>query len=84
MNVEHRNLARRLGRQKPWALVVMVGYAVAAVGFAVLPSVILTPVAPALIVGGFALSLAAWLVGRLRLSALRAIRREEQRGHWAV
>jgi hypothetical protein len=83
MNVEHRNLARLLGRQKPWKILVMIGYAIAAGGFAVLPSIILTPIAPALIVGGFAFSLAAWLLGRFRFSALRAIRRQERQRHWA-
>lgn len=83
MNIEHRQLARFLGRQKPWRVFVMIGYAVAAIGFAVLPSIILTPVAPAIIVGGFAFSLGAWLVGRFRVTALRAIRREERLGYWS-
>ena len=81
MNSEPRHVSPLLGRQKPWSLFVMVGYAVAALGFAVLPSIILTPVAPILIVGGFAFSLGAWLAGRFRASALRVLRREERLGH---
>lgn len=66
------------GRQKPWKIFVMIGFATAMIGFAVLPSIILTPVAPFLIVGGFCFSLAAWLCGLFRASALRTIR-EDQR-----
>ena len=78
MMYEPRNLARFAGRQKPWSLFVMVGYAVAALGFFMLPSIILTPVAPVVIAGGFAFSLGAYLTGRFRLHALRSIRREER------
>lgn len=81
MIYEPRHLARLAGRQKPWSLFVMIGYAVAAVGFVLLPSIILSPVAPFLIVGGFAFSLGAYLVGRFRASALRTIRREERDRH---
>ena len=42
---------------------------------------VLTPVAPVLIGSGFAFSLGAYLAGRFRASALRTIRREEQRPH---
>ena len=81
MTTDARHLPRLLGRQKPWSLFVMIGYAVAALGFALLPSIILTPVAPVLIGSGFAFSLGAYLAGRFRASALRTIRREEQRPH---
>ena len=43
-----------------------------------LPSIILTPIAPAVIVGGFAFSLGAYLTGKFRASALRKIRQEER------
>ncbi len=56
----------------------MIGYAIAALGFIMLPSIILTPVAPLFIAGGFAISLGAYLTGRFRLTALRSIRREER------
>jgi hypothetical protein len=78
MSHEPHHLSPTLGRQKPWSVFVMIGFAVAAAGFAVLPSIILTPVAPVLIAGGFAFSLGAWLAGRFRASALRTIRREER------
>jgi hypothetical protein len=78
MIYEPRELARRVGRRKPWSLFVMAGYAVAALGFIMLPSIILTPIAPAVIVGGFAFSLGAYLTGRFRASALRKIRQEER------
>jgi hypothetical protein len=78
MIYEPRDLARRVGRQKPWSLFVMIGYGVAALGFILLPSIILTPIAPAVIVGGFAFSLGAYLTGRFRASALRKIRHEER------
>ena len=55
-------------------------FGVAAIGFALLPSIILTPLAPLLIAGGFAFSLGAYLAGRFRVSALRVIRREERHG----
>ena len=67
-----------LRRQKTWRLLVMSGFGVAALGFALLPSIILTPVAPFLIAGGFAFALGAYLAGRFRATALRAIRREER------
>lgn len=78
MIYEPRNLARYVGRQKPWTLFVMIGYAVAAVGFLMLPSIILTPLAPVVIAGGFAFSLGAYLTGRFRLTALRSIRKDER------
>ncbi len=78
MMYEPRNLARVAGRRKPWSLFVMIGYAVAALGFLMLPSIILTPIAPAVIAGGFAFSLGAYLTGRFRASALRKIRHEER------
>ena len=59
----------------------MAGYALAALGFVLLPSIILTPLAPVLIAGGFGLALGAWLAGRFRTSALRTIRREERQGN---
>jgi hypothetical protein len=71
-------MARRIGRQKPWSMFVMIGYATAALGFVMLPTIILTPIAPAVIVGGFAFSLGAYLTGRFRASALRKIRQEER------
>lgn len=82
MNNEHKHLIPVLGRQKPWSLFVMIGFSVAMVGFIVLPSIILTPLAPVLIAGGFAFSLGSWLAGRARASALKTIRREERRGHF--
>lgn len=81
MIYEPRELARHVGRQKPWSLFVMIGYSVAAIGFVLLPSIILTPVAPVLIAGGFAFSLGAYLTGRFRASMLRSIRREERQPH---
>jgi hypothetical protein len=80
MNIEPTHLSKTLGRQKPWSLFVMIGFGVAALGFALLPSIIFTPVAPVLIAGGFAFSLGAYLAGRFRASALRTIRREERNG----
>lgn len=82
MNVEHRTLVRLFGRQKPWELFVMVGFAVAAIGFALLPTIILTPVAPFLIVGGFSFSLGAWALTHFRKRVRRAIRDEEHDPHW--
>lgn len=81
MTSQSSHAPRLLGRQKPWSLFVMIGYAVAAIGFALLPSIIFTPVAPFLIVGGFAFSLGSWLAGRFRASALKTIRREDRLGH---
>ena len=79
---EHRSLARIMGRQRVWSLFVMIGYAIAAVGFLLLPVAIgWFPVAPILIVGGFGLSLGAWLTRRFRIYMLRRIRREEREGH---
>jgi uncharacterized membrane protein HdeD (DUF308 family) len=78
MIYEPRDLARRVGRQKPWSLFVMIGYAVAAVGFFMLPTIILSPLAVPLIIGGFAFSLGAYLTGRFRAAALRKIRHEER------
>jgi hypothetical protein len=80
MNNEPAHLSKTFGRQKPWSLFVMIGFGVAAAGFALLPSIILTPLAPVLIAGGFAFSLGAWLAGRFRVSALKAIRKEERQG----
>ncbi len=80
MNIEPTQLSKTFGRQKPWSLFVMIGFGVAAAGFALLPSIILTPLAPVLIAGGFAFSLGAWLAGRFRASALKTIRREERQG----
>jgi hypothetical protein len=80
MNQEPTHLSKTFGRQKPWGLFVMIGFGVAAAGFALLPSIILTPLAPVLIVGGFAFSLGAWFAGRFRASALKAIRKEERQG----
>lgn len=84
MIYEPRNLARIAGRQKPWKLAVMVGYAIAAVGFLLLPVAIgWFPIAPILIIGGFGLSLFAWLAARARLMMLKRIRKEEREGgHW--
>lgn len=80
MNEETAHLSRIFRRQKPWSLFVLIGFGVAAAGFALLPSIILTPLAPVLIAGGFAFSLGAWLAGRFRASALRTIRKEERQG----
>jgi hypothetical protein len=78
MMYEPRDLARRVGRRKPWSLFVMIGYGIAALGFLMLPSIILTPLAPAVIVGGFAFSLGAYLTGKFRASALKKIRHGER------
>jgi NhaP-type Na+/H+ or K+/H+ antiporter len=68
-----------MGRRKMWNLFVMIGYAIAAVGFLLLPVAIgWFPIAPILIVGGFSLSLAAYLGRRLRVYMLRKIRQEER------
>ncbi|HEY2573706.1 MAG TPA: hypothetical protein VGH65_06545 [Verrucomicrobiaceae bacterium] len=80
MTPEPTHLSKTLGRQKPWSLFVMIGFGVAAIGFALLPSIILTPIAPVVIAGGFAFSLGAYLAGRFRVSALKAIRKEERQG----
>lgn len=80
MNNEPAQLPKIFGRQKPWNLFVMIGFGVAAIGFALLPSIILTPVAPVIIAAGFAFSLGAWLAGRFRVSALKTIRKEERQG----
>ena len=82
MNTPPKHFSGIFDRQKPWSFFAMIGYAVAALGFALLPSIILTPLAPVLIAGGFAFSLGAWLAGRFRASALKAIRKEERLGHW--
>ena len=82
MTDEPKHLSKTLGRQKPWSLFVMIGFGVAAAGFALLPSIILTPIAPLLIAGGFAFALGAYLTGRFRVSALKTIRKEERHGHW--
>ena len=82
MTTDTKHLSKALGRQKPWSLFVMIGFGVAAFGFALLPSIILPPLAPVVIAGGFAFSLGAYLAGRFRVSALRAIRKEERHGHW--
>ena len=42
MNNEPAHLSKTFGRQKPWSLFVMIGFSVAAVGFALLPSIILS------------------------------------------
>ena len=78
MMYEPRDLARRVGRRKPWSLFVMIGYATAALGFFMLPTIILSPVAPFFIIGGFAFALGAYFTGRFRASALRRIRHEER------
>jgi uncharacterized membrane protein HdeD (DUF308 family) len=78
MMYEPRDLARRVGRRKPWSLFVMIGYAAAALGFFMLPTIILSPVAPFFIIGGFAFALGAYFAGRFRASALRKIRQEER------
>lgn len=78
MMYEPRELARRVGRQKPWSLFVMIGYAVAALGFFMLPTIILSPIAIPVIIGGFAFSLGAYLTGRFRATALRKIRQGER------
>ena len=84
MIYERRNLARIMGRQKMWTLFVMIGYAIAAVGFLLLPVAIgWFPIAPILIVGGFGLSLGAWLTRRFRIYMLKRIRREEHEPHQA-
>jgi hypothetical protein len=80
MTPEQPHVSKTFGRQKPWSLFVMIGFGVAAAGFALLPSIILTPVAPVVIAGGFAFSLGAYLAGRFRVSALKAIRKEERQG----
>lgn len=82
MNYEHKRMFLVLGRQRPWSLFVMIGFGVALAGFVVLPTIILTPVAPFLIVGGFAFALGSWLAGRARASVLKTIRREERHGHF--
>lgn len=81
MPTEPKHISKTFGRQKPWSVFVMIGFGVAAAGFALLPSIILTPLAPVLIAGGFAFSLGSYLAGRLRLSALKTIRKEERQGH---
>jgi Na+/melibiose symporter-like transporter len=78
MMYEPRDLARRVGRRKPWTLFVMIGYAIAAVGFFLLPTIILSPIAVPIIVAGFAFSLGAYLTGKFRASALRRIRHGER------
>ena len=78
MMYESRELARRVGRQNPWSLFVMIGYLISALGFFMLPTIILSPLAPAVIIGGFAFSLGAYLTGRFRATALRRIRHEER------
>ena len=80
MNNEPAHLSKTFGRQKPWSLFVMIGFGVAAAGFALLPTIILSIPAVALIAGGFAFSLGAYLAGRFRASALKAIRKEERQG----
>ncbi len=82
MSTEPKHLSKAFGRQKPWSLFVMIGFGVAMLGFILLPSIILTPLAPVLIAGGFAFSLGAYLTGRFRISALKAIRREERQGNF--
>ena len=78
MTYAHKHFSPVLGRQKPWSLFVMIGFGVAMAGFVVLPTIILTPVAPFLIVGGFAFALGSWLAGRARAAALKSIRRGER------
>ena len=76
---EPRNLAQIMGRQRLWTLFVMIGYAIAAVGFLLLPVAIgWFPIAPILIVGGFGLSLSAYLGRRFRVYMLKKIRQEER------
>ena len=78
MTSEHKHISPILGRQKPWSLFVIIGFGMAMAGFVVLPTIILTPVAPFLIVGGFAFAFGSWLAGRARASALKSIRRGER------
>jgi NhaP-type Na+/H+ or K+/H+ antiporter len=79
MMQEPRIAAHGMGRRKMWNLFVMIGYAIAAVGFLLLPVAIgWFPIAPILIVGGFSLSLAAYVGRRLRVYMLKKIRQEER------
>jgi NhaP-type Na+/H+ or K+/H+ antiporter len=79
MMSEPKNLTQVMGRQRLWGLFVMIGFAIAAVGFLLLPVAIgWFPIAPILIVGGFGLSLAAYLTRRFRVYMLKRIRREER------
>ena len=79
MTHEHRHVAHIMSRRKMWNLFVLIGYAIAAVGFLLLPVAIgWFPIAPILIVGGFSLSLAAYVGRRLRVYMLKRIRQEER------
>ena len=79
MTQEPRHIAHIMSRRKMWNLFVLIGFAIAALGFLMLPVAIgWFPVAPILIVGGFSLSLAAYVGRRLRVYMLKKIRQEER------
>ena len=82
MPPEPEPMSRIVARKKFWGILILIGYAIAAVGFLLLPVAIgWFPIAPILIVGGFGLSLASWLTRRFRVVMLKKIRKEEREGH---